>query len=361
MKKIGIITLTGYNNFGNQLQLYAMQQVLSDYGDVQNIIWYDPDIKWSNVCKDKVKHAVRLMLAPYHSKFGKYKRFYKENKKLIKTYGKIVYREKHFKKLNKKFDVFVAGSDQIWNPNFWGNRKMRVNLLSFASPEKKLAVSPSVGVETLDENQKELFARYLKDFNDLSCREFQGAQLLAEITGKPVETLIDPTLMISAEKWSEYAQKPAFHNEGKKYIFTYFLGKSNVYYLYIVNLIAKEYGFEVVDLMDKDSKYYTCTPTEFVYLAKNCEMVCTDSFHASVFAYIFDKPLKIFKRRDSIKNMNSRLVNLMKIFNLDEKSVYYEEGQSFENMFKTNYDKSRLKAEQLKFKKFLDERLKKEK
>ena len=166
--------------------------------------------------------------------------------------------------------------------------------------------------------------------------------------------------MLSAEQWGEYSQKPTFHNDEDKYVFTYYLGDSNVYYLYIINLIAKKHGYKVVDLMDKNSPYYKCTPTEFVYLIKNCEMVCTDSFHASVFAYMFDKPLKIFKRQDDSVSMNSRLVNLMQIFNLDERVVYYKEGQSLENCFVANYDKSKLKEEQIKFKKFLNERLKKE-
>ena len=357
MKRIGIITLNGYDNFGNQLQLYAMEKVLSKYGDAQNIIWYDVCEKKSNILKEKIKHIIRLILAPYYVKFAKYKRFYKENKKLIKTYKNIVYKQKHFKKLNKKFDIFVAGSDQIWNPNFKVNKNMYVNMLAFTTPEKKLAVSPSVGVEELDESQKELFKKYLKDFDNLSCREIQGAQLLEKIIQKPVESLIDPTLMLSAKEWGEYSQKPVFHNENQKYIFTYLLGESNVYYLYIINLIAKEHGFKVVDLMDKKSIYYQCTPTEFVYLVKNCEMVCTDSFHASVFAYIFDKPLKIFKRQDKIRSMNSRLVTLMTIFNLDD-GVYYKEGQSLENLFVVNYDKNRLKQEQIKFRKYLDERLK---
>lgn len=358
MKKIGIITLNGYDNFGNQLQLYAMQQIMSEYGDVQNIIWYDVyNYKKLSVQKEKIKHVIRILLAPYYVKFNKYKRFYKENKKLIKTYRKIVYKEKHFKKLNKKFDLFIAGSDQIWNPNFRVNKGMYVNLLGFASPEKKLAVSPSIGVDELNNEQCDLFKKYLQNFENLSCREIQGAELLKNLTGKPVESLIDPTLMLSVQEWDAYAKKPSFHNDGDKYIFTYLLGEANTYYLYIINLIAKEHGFRVVNLMDKKSIYYQCTPTEFVYLVKNCEMVCTDSFHASVFAYIFDKPLKIFKRQDSIKSMNSRLVSLMSIFNINS-DVYYKEGQSLDNLFSTNYDKSRLKKEQIKFKRFLDERLK---
>lgn len=358
MKKIGIITLNGYDNFGNQLQLYAMQQILSEYGDVKNIIWYDTcEDQTSKVWKDRIKHIIRLILAPYYTKFGKYKRFYKENKKLIKTYNKVVYKEKHFKKLNKKFDIFVAGSDQIWNPNFRENNNMYVNMLAFTSPEKKLAVSPSIGVEELDEKQTEMFVKYLKDFDNLSCREMQGANLLEDITGKTVMHLIDPTLMLSSVDWSKYSQKPTFHNDKEKYIFTYLLGKANAYYLYIINIIAKEHGYKVVNLMDKESIYYQCTPTEFVYLIKNCEIVCTDSFHASVFAYIFDKPLKIFKRQDSHKSMNSRLVSLMKILNLDD-NVYYKEGQSFDNLFVVDYDKSRLMQEQVKFKNYLDEKLK---
>ena len=54
-----------------------------------------------------------------------------------------------YETLNAKYDYFVAGSDQVWNPNFY---KMYINMLGFASSEKKVAVSPSVSVETLTDD-----------------------------------------------------------------------------------------------------------------------------------------------------------------------------------------------------------------
>lgn len=120
------------------------------------------------------------------------------NKK-IKIYKKEL-RKNKLKKIEKNFDFFIAGSDQIWNPNFFTN--MSINMLSFAKSNKKIAIAPSIGVVKLTDNQKNIFKKYLNDFKLLSCREEQGSKIIKETTGRECPTLIDPTLMLSKEEWS---------------------------------------------------------------------------------------------------------------------------------------------------------------
>ena len=358
MKKIGIITLNSLNNLGNQLQLYAMTQILSKYGTVQNIVWEDVFYeKKGNALSDAMKHLAKISLSLVMNKFKRYKSFYRCNKKHIKTFKSKVRKEKAFKKLNDKFDYFVVGSDQIWNPNFVVNKGMYVNLLAFASNEKKVAVSPSVGVEELSNEQKELFVKYLDGFENLSCREESGSKIISELTGKKVETLIDPTLMLSAEDWNKFSHKPKWHNENEKYLLVYFLGEKSALYNHLILAASKKYGIKVVNVLDRTSKYYLTNPSEFVYLIKNAEVVFTDSFHASVFSYIYEKPLKIFKRKDKIRNMNTRLENLMKTFKFNP-NIYYREGQKLDDIFDVCYDKQPLLKEQEKFNKFLENSIK---
>ena len=187
----------------------------------------------------------------------------------------------------------------------------------------------------------------------MSCREQQGADLISKLVNKPVEALVDPTLMLRAEDWLKVAKRPKFHDENKKYILVYFLGELTPSYKYVLNLISKKHNLEIVNLLDKNSKYYTCGPSEFIYLVSNCELMLTDSFHGSVFSYIFNKPFRIFKREDKIKSMNSRLVNLINKLHLDE-NIYFEFGKGIDNIFETNYDKSYLKQEQEKFNNYMD-------
>lgn len=358
MKKIGIITINDLRNLGNQLQLYAMQKILSEYGEVQNLIWKDvqsDDRK--SVLFEKAKHIIRLTLSPFIKKFKRYKAFNLNNKKFIKNHKKILRTIKDFEKANQEFDYFVVGSDQIWNPNFISNKNMFVNLLSFASNEKKVAVAPSIGVETLSDEQSKLFLKYLDGFEKLSCREKSGSMLIEKITGKKVETLIDPTLMLSQRDWENFASKPKFHNETEKYMLVYFLGVMPEVYKYVIHTVSKKYNLKVVNMLDKNSKYYFSNPSEFVYLIKNAELVFTDSFHGSVFSYIFEKPLKIFLRQGKGRTMNTRLDNLVQVLKLDD-SVFFKEGEGLSHLFETNYDKSILEKEQKKFTKFLNDSIK---
>ena len=52
MKKIGIITLNGYFNFGNRLQNYALTKILEEKGFEVYTIWYK---NYKTIVKDFIK------------------------------------------------------------------------------------------------------------------------------------------------------------------------------------------------------------------------------------------------------------------------------------------------------------------
>ena len=61
-------------------------------------------------------------------------------------------------------------------------------------------------------------------------------------------------------------------------------------------------------------------PSEFLYFEKNAFLICTDSFHSSVFALIFNTPFIVFKREQvNMKNMNSRIENFITKFKLEDR------------------------------------------
>ena len=69
--------------------------------------------------------------------------------------------------------------------------------------------------------------------------------------------------------------------------------------------------------MDKNSPFYECGPSEFLWLEKYAFLICTDSFHSSVFAILYNRPFVIFDREQkNIVSMNSRLETLIKKFKL---------------------------------------------
>ena len=71
--------------------------------------------------------------------------------------------------------------------------------------------------------------------------------------------------------------------------------------------LAEDLGLKVIDIIEIDSDYYIHTrPDEFLYWVHNAWLVVTDSFHASVFSILFNRPFVVTERSD-IKGIGSRL------------------------------------------------------
>ena len=58
---------------------------------------------------------------------------------------------------------------------------------------------------------------------------------------------------------------------------------------------------------------------EFLYLEKNAFLICTDSFHSSVFAILFNRPFIVFDREGNGLEMNSRIYTLLDKFKLQNR------------------------------------------
>ena len=57
----------------------------------------------------------------------------------------------------------------------------------------------------------------------MSVREDDGAKIIKDLTGRDVPVLVDPTLLLTKEKWMTIS-KEASNKPKEKYLITYFLG-----------------------------------------------------------------------------------------------------------------------------------------
>ena len=96
----------------------------------------------------------------------------------------------------------------------------------------------------------------------------------------------------------------------------YFLGELSETRKKEIDRIAIENNCEIINILDKNSPFYQTGPSEFLYLEKNAFLICTDSFHSSVFAVLYNRPFIVFDREDSLVSMNSRIETLINKFNL---------------------------------------------
>ena len=332
--KVGIITYYG-NNYGGCLQAYAMQKTIQSIGYDANILQVNIQLK--SYKTNIFSKVLRLLKNPMaYLKRKRYIKNYIKNCSLrskafdkfrteFLVFDKTFMLSKESQSVSDKYNIFVCGSDQIWNPNLYGVHPIWT--LKFAPlGSKKIAYAPSLGIATIPDKYVSDFRNNLQDFTFISCREQEGANSLAKVLNRQIDVVLDPTLLLTSEQWHVFA-KPV--NIETPYIFCYLFGdydyiaevKSKIKKHLKLNIVSLPYNLR--ELKDDDLKLYDITPNQFVWLIENAEYVITDSFHASVFSIKMNTPFVSLKRSsdNDIKNMNSRIYTLLHIVGLEDRMV----------------------------------------
>lgn len=321
MKKIGIITLYGNQNYGNRLQNLAVQEMLEDRGfRAESIVLIDRRFQWRQRTFALRKFFQGILLGDiqaariYH--FLAFDRKYIRTKYLLRTDGPIP------AKSLPEYDYFVAGSDQVWNPCMKvvaGNSVLF--FLRFAEDARKVCISPSIGVDAIPEEYVERMRQWLSGFRYLSCREKKGAQEISRITGRDCEWLIDPTLFISGERWKKILSWKA--SEQVPYVFVAFLdGISKELDRHIEDYAAAG-GYTIINPFDPGNRFYGIDPAKFVELISNAHIVFTDSFHVTAFSINFHVPFYVFNR-NTIQDISSRIESICETFCLEERYIHQQ-------------------------------------
>lgn len=326
-----IFTLNGYANYGNRLQLFALSSILRKSGIETSVCWPKTPI---DKIKDFVKYQTPIQI-----------RSVKEKKLQIFTKKYIPKRT-----TNKVDTVAIVGSDQVWNPSYLEDFPYLLN----TGCSKTISYAASIGLSTLSHEQEEMFKNALKNYSAISVREQSAKELLQPLTDKKIEVVLDPTLLLDKSEYESLEEKPKALDEDEKYILCYILGNRD--HEASIEKFAKEKGYKTIYFSDKrDSNYGV---EEFLYLIHHAELICTDSFHACVFSFIFERPFVAFRRTGEANYMYTRLQNLIDTFKLKNREFNGKEITK-ENL-EVDYAEAKkiLKKEQKKSLDFLKEALK---
>lgn len=330
MKKIGIITIIDYNNYGNRLQNYASQEVLKSIDfHVETILNYPTSERtlierFNKLVTTSPIVICEIMYNKIQSKLNKNK-LSTERINVFKNFTSTNIVETDFTITRNSIptedllnhDFFVVGSDQVWNPHFRSG--FSVDFLTFVPREKRIAYAPSFGVSEIPELHVANYRKWLTEMNHLSVREQAGAILIKNLTGRDALVLVDPTLMLTKEKWLSIS-KVHVNKPKKDYLLTYFLGGISDERQKIISNIAKENNLEIVNLAQlKDKKYYTAGPSEFIDYIHSARVLLTDSFHGAVFSILLSTPFVVYNRDRDLQSMNSRIDTLLSTFKLESR------------------------------------------
>ena len=349
MKRIGIITLIDYKNYGNRLQNYALQEVLKDLGAIPETIEILHNIKKKSVFSRLIRNLVtpnfiKNILRYYRNK--KYSKYILQRIEGFRGFtSQYIIRSNFYISESfypqdqlESYNYFITGSDQVWNPYF--NFCSPIYFLEFAPPHKRIAYAPSFGIDSIPDIFVEKYTLWLSQINHISVRELAGAKIIRQLTGREAQVVLDPTMLLTKERWLSIAKKDE-KKPKSEYLLAYFLGRVSKKNNKHIIQIAERYNLEIVRLADvNDIDRFTITPEEFLDYISSAKVICTDSFHGAVFAILFHIPFIVFDRDDSSPSMKSRLESLLKTFNLE--SRYFSEGLLNEQLFDIEFSKTDL-------------------
>lgn len=345
MRKIALLTINDYHNYGNRLQNFASQEVLRSLGfSVETIINSAPSpnsltksnkkIRTLSMIKKLKEMSIKEIYSKTNSKLWNYAykskiQEYKTKRiETFKDFSSSYIEETNYSisennipnDLLNKYDYFVTGSDQVWNPVF--RQGSPIDFLTFVPQNIRIAYAPSFGIAEIPSEYIEKYKIWLSEMYRLSVRENAGAKIIKQLTCRDAIVLVDPTLMLTKEKWISIS-KQASNKPRKKYLLTYFLGGLLDENKIRIRNIAQEYDLQIINLADiKDGETYITGPSEFIDYIHSASVFCTDSFHGVVFSILLETPFIVFDRMGDLPSMNSRMDTLLTTFKLDSRLAH---------------------------------------
>ncbi|MEG1007619.1 MAG: polysaccharide pyruvyl transferase family protein [Bacteroides sp.] len=342
--RIKTITCHDVYNYGAALQAYALQEYLISQGHDVEIIDYKPDYMsvhykfwhvpqsshyYSRAMKSNI---LRFMLCCYFAP----KRF--------STYG----RKLKFDTFKKKYlrcttsysshqqlviqppvaDVYVAGSDQIWNCAL-PNGKDPSYFLQFGEDRtKRISYAASFAISHIPDEFKSQMRKWLSRFDAISVREHTGLSVLESLDISGTE-VVDPVFLLSREQWIEFARRKRLIKNNYLLVYDLYMNDERLHLE--AEKLSIEFQLQIVSVDGNLKCPYAqknisdAGPQEFVNLIANAEYVITNSFHATAFSVIFNRPFAVFYKYPNISRIADVLnhVNLIHFLNTDTPSYKY--------------------------------------
>ncbi len=333
--KIGILTLPLRNNYGGILQAYALMQTLKVMGHEVWLIDRQknriPKLKYPLVLIKRIikKYVLSKQVVIFLEKKRKQKNEISNQyiNEFINEYINPrtfkIYSSKELKKISKyHFDAIVIGSDQIWRPRYVPNIEDYFGGFILKST-KLIAYAASYGTDKIDytPKQKEVCSKLIKRFNSISVREKDALDICSSTFNyENAEHVLDPTMLLDKSDYvSLFEDAGTQKNDGD--LFVYILDKHENknqiidfvatkfnYTPFQINLVSNEINTsQIIDIAAPVEKWL-----RGIYDSK---FIITDSFHATVFAILFNKPFIVYGNDE---RGLSRFYSILKMFELEK-------------------------------------------
>jgi len=346
-----ILSLTGYHNYGNIMQRYALQQFLKKNG--YRFISYADSLHHSQanyvipkkvIAKTPLRFAKRLARnqKPYWY-IPEIKDIYPDmvwTENLINFVNKYIWQKPFNLEDKDNYRNYIVGSDQVWR-NWYGHeqsldiekRKVGYYFLDFLSDKKtnRLSYAASFGKDNLEGVLSHELIKYVKPyigkFDAISVRERSAINVIKKAWGRgDAVEVVDPTLLLGSSDYSKIVDRSSgIVKQDTSPIFYYILDMS-------------EDKKKLIEQLSKYLKadYYGIFPDGEDVLPhvetwlkgfRDSEFAITDSFHGTVFSIINHTPFVVIGNEG---RGLSRLIDLLAGLGLSDRLLMDGDIQKFD-------------------------------
>lgn len=310
-----ILTLTGYLNYGNVIQRYALQEFLRKNG--YNFVSY---VDGFSVPRHIYRHGRKKKLTtPLRAvkRFFNYQKPYWYLPKFSEIYPEAGRLENVINFVNehiwiKPFDPrdnykkYIVGSDQVWR-NWWENREILgyyfFNFLK-GRKAKRIAYAASFGKDKIEEvmskDDIEYVRPYLESFDNVSVREKSGVRMVEKTWGvKKVKEVADPTLLLTAEDYSKLIEVSDVRYEKIQPIFAYIISETAETDRFMAR-IQESRKQAVTKVRAHGGAESDVLPPVELWLKgfRDAELAVTNSFHGMMFSIVNNTDFIIMGREN---------------------------------------------------------------
>lgn len=293
--KVYTVTPCIWQSYGSILQAMSLQRKLCSMGYDSSIIKCEPyPTDMLKKMPIEFKSFKRLISSIYkRCIFQALNRRYQSTNNFLSKYVDITYFDTYEQLVQKppKADAFIAGSDQIWNPD----NMCPLFYLDFVKNQcKRISYAASMGVTNIPAYKATQMSVYLKNFQAISVRESDNVPVLRQYTQKKISVNIDPVFLQKAEQWRKFETE--YPMENHPYILVY-----AIYWEKSLNAQLKELhkktGMKIVTISSglqcvyATRRIFDADPGQFLWLLDHAAAVVTSSFHGVAMSILFQKPL----------------------------------------------------------------------
>lgn len=288
--KISILTFSKETNFGANLQCYALQKVLKDWGHSVNII----DIQLKRYTMPWYSVILRIPMVWLFQRFRK-----QHLNCFTKSYRSVIDLINHC----PQSDLYIVGSDQVWNPRITKRLDPLVYFFSFLPQHaKRISYAASFGTEKWGFPELTPKIKPLLDqFYAISVREDTGINICKDTFGVNAIQVLDPTLLLSS--YNDICGQYDKSKEKKELI--YYTFKHDTHIQKVLANFAKAHNLQAVVL--RSNRPYPNFKIRYYVSVKNwlnsirySQIIVTTSFHCMVFCILFHKKFVVVPGKRAI-------------------------------------------------------------